>query len=341
MSKPIVILNLLLITLAGTVSADSVRLHDAAGTEHARVTLGDVAELEGPYAESLSDISITAFREGATRLTVTLDAVRAALASEGVNWGRLSLQGYNACEVHRTLPPAAPERRDDSPVIANVDQEIALDTAVTVRDLLIGQIEALTGADGADLRIAFRPNDDDLLNRSAIGGRIELAPTTSATLGRLGFKYRRYDGLRITEEQTITLDVERRFLGLATTRTIKRGETFNRDDVVVREFWLDRADPPLTDPKLVAGQAAAKLLRADSPVHADAVEAPVLVRRNELITVRCHSGGLVIRTVARAKEDGAMDQAIKAVNEKTRESFLVTVVARREGVVMLNPETIE
>lgn len=322
-------------------SADVIRLNDSAGTNSSQITLSDVAELEGDYARSMDDLVIGTLRDGASKLTIRLDDIKAALSRKQANWGLLSLQGYNACVVHRLSLETTPIVSDGSPVIANVQDEIGLDTAVTLGDMLIARIEELSDVDRADLRITFRPGDTKTLNRSIFQGRIEITPSTSATLGRMTFNVRRYDGPLIVERLSLMADVERRRLGLVTTRTIKRGEIFTNDDVEVRELWLNTAEAPLTDAKLIVGQTSSKLLRPDSIVYPEMVEKPTLVRRNELISVRCHSGELVIRTVARAREDGAMNESIQAINEKTRETFMVTVVGRREGMVLLNSKDTE
>lgn len=334
----------LLVTLlvcADGAAADSIRLHDSAGTDTSRVTLGDVAELEGAYAESMRGVVVGTLRDGATKMTIRLDDIKAVLSEKEANWGRLALQGHAACVVYRLSIDTTPVVSDGSPVVANVEDEIGLDTAVTLRDMLIDHIEQHAGVDRVDLRITFRPGDSEKLRRSVFQGRIEITPSTSATLGRLSFNVRRYDGPLIVENLSLMADVEQRHLGLVTTRTVKRGETFTADDVEMRELWLTEAEAPLTDPKLIVGQTASKLMRPGSILHVETIEKPTLVRRNELISVRCHSGGLVIRTVARAKEDGAMNDSIQALNEKTRETFAVTVVGRREGMVLLTPEDLE
>src|SRR5690606_12627577 len=107
--------------------------------------------------------------------------------------------------------------------------------------------------------------------------------------------------------------------------------------VEVKEVWLaDSRSQPITDPKLVIGQRSTVLLRPGTPVLPDHIEQPVLVERGELITVRCIAGGLVIRTVARASEAGAMDQLIHVRNEATRETFVATVTGSREAIVHLD-----
>ena len=326
---------------ADIVVADSIRLHDSAGTTAPRITLADVAELDGAYAQSMSDVVVGTLRDGASTMTIQLDDIKAALTREQANWGRLALQGHTTVVVYRLSIDKDPVVSDASPVIANVEDEIGLNTAVSLRDMLIDRIEQQTGVDRADLRITFRPSDAEKLRKGVFQGRVEITPSTSATLGRLSFNIRQYDGPLIVERLNLMADVERRYLGLVTTRAVKRGEAFTTDDVEMRELWLSEPGTPLTDPKLIVGQTASKLMRPDSVVFTDAIEKPTLIRRNELISVRCHSGGLVIRTVARAKEDGAMSDAIQVINEKTREAFVVTVVGRREGMVLLTPEDLE
>jgi len=71
-------------------------------------------------------------------------------------------------------------------------------------------------------------------------------------------------------------------------------------------------------------------------IYADDVRSPVLVRRGELVKVRCMVGSLMLTTEGRAREDGQKGQLIQVRNEASRENYTVQVTGRREVFVRIN-----
>ncbi|MEX0652913.1 MAG: flagellar basal body P-ring formation chaperone FlgA [Phycisphaeraceae bacterium] len=339
--RPVVILILLLFTAAPAL-AGSIRLHNVASVQGRDVRLADIAELTGERAEILADTVIARFNEGRSELTLRHAQVRKALDVHDVHWGLVSLRGHSSCTVRqRPDEPAADDRepRDEPAVASNVESEIDLNTAMTLRARIVEMIEQLSGAAREDLRIHFNDRDADRLDLSVVTHRFELEPGSTAGVGRVPVTVRQYRHGAVVEEFSITVDVERRVLALVARRTIGRGDAFTKDAVRVREVYLgsDRGQP-LDDPDLVAGQHAAAVLREGAVVYPEHVRSPVLVRRGELVTVRALVGDLVVRTVGRASEEGARDEVIQVRNEGSRDTFYATVTGRREVVVQNNTD---
>ena len=95
----------------------------------------------------------------------------------------------------------------------------------------------------------------------------------------------------------------------------------------------DRGEP-LNKMSDLLDQFAAKMIPAGTVIYPEHIRAPILVRRGELVTVRCFLPGVLVRTVATAREDGAMGNQITVRNEKTRELFSVTVSGQGEAVAV-------
>jgi flagella basal body P-ring formation protein FlgA len=68
-------------------------------------------------------------------------------------------------------------------------------------------------------------------------------------------------------------------------------------------------------------------------IFTDRVQAPLLVRRGEVITVVSQGGGIRVRTTARARQDGARGQLVRVESLDTREPYDVRVVGLREAAV--------
>lgn len=323
--------------------ADTIRLHDQMAAPGPQITLRDVAELDGRLAEFYADTPVADFGEG-RHAVVTLDRVRQILDAQRINWGLVSLSGYASCRVTRLQPPApAPGLEGDAAetpsiaVAANVEDEVTLDSATSLKTLVLDKLSQFAAAPPSELRVAFSERDERALRRSVVGQRFEVEPRSISGIGRVPLTIRRYEGEDVVETIQVTADVEKRCLAVVVKHGVSRGDMFTRDSVEVREVWRrdDRAQP-LSDPKLVINQVAAAQLRPGAVVLASHVESPMLVRRGELITVRCITGGLVVRTVGRAAEDGGMDDLIQVRNETTRQNYIATVTGPREASIQLD-----
>ncbi|MFA9479000.1 flagellar basal body P-ring formation chaperone FlgA [Phycisphaerales bacterium AB-hyl4] len=329
----------LIVTLlvAAPAFADAIRLQRAATVAGSDIRLADVAELTGDRAEALGDTVIASFGER-SEITLRLADVRLALEEHDVHWGLVSLRGHADCLVRKSADRPSPgdrePRNDASAVASNVEDEINLDTSMTLAAQIIELLEHLTGASRDELRIDFRDRDADYLNRSAITYRFELESNSSTGVGRVPVAVRQYRGDTPVEEFNLSVNVERRMLALVAQYTIGRGDAFVDGSVRVREVYVstDRGQP-LDDRRLVEGQRAAAVLREGAVVYPEHVRSPVLVRRGELVTVRALVGGLMVRTVGRATEEGAEGEVIQIRNEGSRESFFATVTGRREVLI--------
>lgn len=318
-------------------ASHSIRLHDEAAVTQTHIRLCDVAEIEGNHAQALADLVVSQFEPGLRQATVTLEGLRETLNTHGVHWGLISLRGYSACLVHRVLPDPEPISATPAWPVSNPIDEVVLTTPVTLRDRINQFIEQLAGVDRADLRITFTDRDATVLDQGVWRDRFEIEPLASAPLGRVPLVIRQYRGDRVVDTHRILADVARRTMAVVAKKTIGRGQTFAPGDVEIREVYLDdNVSQPVTELAQAIGQVAGSVVRAGAVVRADQLRSPVMVRRGQLITVRCLSGGLVLKTVGRASEDGQLDQLIGVRNDRTRQSFTVRVTGLQEGIVLLD-----
>jgi len=332
---------LICVCCALPVNADSIRLHDDIGVSSEKVTLKQVAELTGDDATALGDTVVGEFENDAKRLTITLDQVRDALKDQGINWGLMSLRGYRRCHVKRTGEIDEPARSNDRAVAANIEQRVDRGTSATLRDEVEQVIHKMADTPLEDLRITFRDHDRKRLQRSALESRFEIAPSATSAIGRLPLTVRRYEAGRAVETFTVTADVQKRAKAVITKKPLSRGDRFTKRAVNVKEVWLTDDRTPIADVSLVVDQQAGGALDSGSLVYPDDLRSPELVKRGELVTVRCINGALVVRTVARARGDGAMGETIKLRNESSHETFHARVTGRRKASVQLgaNPES--
>jgi len=335
-----ILATLMIFVFSAQTAAESIRVHDQAGTAGPAIKLIDIAELEGEYAQSLGDLVVGRFAEGQDELTVQLATIRRVLTESQANWGSLSLRGKKSCAVFRL---SSVDRQGevviDNDRAVTTNNELAIDQANigrTVSGLLIQEIIELNQADTDELEITFRGNADEAawLNRSAAVGRYEIQVMSRSGLGRVPLKVRRYDPAGTVEEATLTAEVARRVTAVVANRQIRRGEVFGMKNVDLKEILITSDyGETLDSVDLILGQSAASALREGSVVLVDHVAPDMLVKRGDLVTVACVSGSLVVRTVGRASEDGVLDDIIAVRNPETRETFYATVSGKRQATI--------
>lgn len=327
-----------------------ITLRDRAEVSIDQVMLGDVAALD-EVSREWAGVVVSA-GQGAT-VTVTLDDVRRALDERGVHWGHLTLRGYRTCTVTRVggaaVAPAAAVTRaaapvaiadhagDDAPMLANPGGEADVRRG-TLHDVVLDRIAALAGCPREELVVELSEADRTLLSVPVVGARFEIEPLSGTGLGLVPVTIRRYRvQTGVTETLRVRPMVARRMLAAVLVTDMSKGQTFAPADVTVREVLIDSPHGvPLTDADAVIGQTASALLREGTVLYAEHLRSPVLVKRGQLVTVRALAGGLVIRTVCRASEDGTLGDAIKVRNERSREDVVVRVTGPQEAAVELD-----
>jgi flagella basal body P-ring formation protein FlgA len=335
------------LAMGAAAPADTIQLRRGARVSDADVLLRDVARLDGAAAEAFAGLKVAALGSTGGATNVTLAAVRNALEEHGVNWAHLTLSGFAACRVERTqaeapadakqAAPAAPTAAAAEPVVANPTQEISLSTPITLRDRVVEMLQGLAGNESGELNITFADRDQDDLKTPVLDQRLTFEPVGRGPLGRVPVVVRRYRGDELLGTHRVTADVSRRVLAVTTTRSVTRGQTITADDVELREVELnDAREEPLTDVKAVVGLVARLSMQKGVTVSARSVRAALMAERGDLITVHCLAGGLMIKTVGRAMQDGAQDDVIEVSNERSRKTYPVRLTGPKQGVMVVD-----
>jgi flagellar basal body P-ring formation protein FlgA len=120
-------------------------------------------------------------------------------------------------------------------------------------------------------------------------------------------------------------------------RSIERGAVVTAADVEIQQLDIapvsaGRASPVSSIEKLL-GMEATRAIRPGDVVMSDAVQPPVLVKRGDSVTVYARGGGIQVRTIARAKENGSLGQPVQLESSETHKSYDAVVTGMREAVV--------
>jgi len=317
--------------------ADSVRLYDQVGVQGPVVTLAQVAELSGPAAQAHADVVLVTLEEGRIEHTITLDTIDKALDEAGVNWGLVSLRGFNSCKVTRLVQPEPLDAESGQAVAANIETPIGLHTKLTLCGMLEQYIRDTASLPNGELRIEFSDRDTRKLDLPILGRSIEIEPIGINTLGRVPLTIRLYDEQRVAQTIQVSAKVQHALLAVVADRPISRGEVFTRSHLKVRECIVDNdAMDPVTDPGNIIGQESATSLRAGEMVSINKVKSPVMIKRGELVNVRCFVGGLVVRTADYAAENGSLNDLIRLRSVSTGEEYYAVVTGDGQAVVSTN-----
>ena len=116
-------------------------------------------------------------------------------------------------------------------------------------------------------------------------------------------------------------------------RRIERGQIIRRADVEIRQREGNLPSDSLGTLEQVIGNAAQRTLSSESIVQASHIRAPWQVHRGETVHVFVRTGGIVVRTRAVAKENGAMGELIVVETIEDKQKLNVSVSGPSEVTV--------
>ncbi len=112
----------------------------------------------------------------------------------------------------------------------------------------------------------------------------------------------------------------------ALNRPVAPGEVIAARDIETQELRADRVGPDLiVDARELVGKTPRHALRAHEPLRAFDVQAPVIVHRDDLVTIVLETPTLRLSTQGKALEDGGMGATIRITNTKSSRVIDATV----------------
>lgn len=110
--------------------------------------------------------------------------------------------------------------------------------------------------------------------------------------------------------------------GLGAARTLPVGHVIAAGDLTV----IDTDRPGLTDPSAAIGMQTRITIYEGRPLHANMLQAPRVVGRNQIVRLRFRRGALQIDTEGRAMSDGAAGELIRVMNMDSRSTVTAQVM---------------
>jgi flagella basal body P-ring formation protein FlgA len=91
--------------------------------------------------------------------------------------------------------------------------------------------------------------------------------------------------------------------------------------------------PVIESLEQLVGMEARQAIQMGDVILTDNVQAPLLVKRGEEVSVVSQSGGIRVRTTARARQDGSRGQLVQVESLESKERYDVRVVGVREAAI--------
>lgn len=270
------------------------------------VTFGDlISGLSGDLA------GIAAFRAPALGETGTIQVRRIVEAARGAgavkDGAELETQGFAQVVVTRAA------RR----VGAN-EMEAAVKAGLQERFGVDARLFALA-IDGGAPAVAVEPELTGELTVQDLSFDAR-SRRLQARLAVPGSTAMRLKPLRISGQLVETVEV------VVPKRTIARGETVGRDDVLVERRPRDgQGSEILGDARAAIDKVARRALLAGVPLRNGDVQREEIVAKGELVTIVYESPGLLITMRGRVNESGAMGDVVSVTNPQSKRTLQGTV----------------
>lgn len=256
------------------------------------VTLGDLFDHAGMYAETPVFRAPTA----GTRGSVPSHTIAEAAASVGM--ARVDLAGLSEVSVERagTLMSAHDfERTVEDALNELLNERMGPQAGHYEASFFQQSMPVMVGTEVAqNIRVDFLVAPSDRSERFEVVIR---APNGNE-IARLSGRALRY------------IDVP------VLNRAISRGDVVGQGDLRMQSILYARTTgtPTLTHMDDIAGQAARRSLRAGLALSPDDLAAPLMVERQELVTLVYRHGSLALTVRARAMDDASEGQSIDVMN---------------------------
>jgi flagella basal body P-ring formation protein FlgA len=133
------------------------------------------------------------------------------------------------------------------------------------------------------------------------------------------------------QQTNVEADVSTRPAVVVALRSIPRGATVGPADVALdRDTVLTAGQQRLTRLDEVIGQQATQAIPAGKPLDREAIRSPVVVKRNDVVTVFVRAAGVQVKAQGRARDEGSIGDVIEVESLLDRKRYLARVSGIQE-----------
>ncbi len=314
---------------APAADAGTIRIRLSALIDHNQIRLGDVAVIEGFAAEQRSELQKLAIADapafGQSKL-ITLNDIRAELARAGLNMAVVCLKGASRCVVRR---PAEMPTEQGAPHDASARK---IESEYSLRAQIRRFVNERLAEYGGEAEVNFRRTPASLLALSGPAYTFEIEPRSDRKLGTFELQVTIRQGAAEPQIQKVAVEVALKKDVIVAINPISRGQTITRADILTEQRSFKKLEHiGMTKPATVVGQEAKRDIRMGDMIKAGDIKSKVLVKRNELVSVRSVRHGIAIESTGKALADGTLGESIEVRNEGSEETFWARVTGLRQA----------
>ncbi|RMF97137.1 MAG: flagella basal body P-ring formation protein FlgA [Planctomycetota bacterium] len=312
--------------VAAPADAAEILLRPTAVCRSATVTLGDVAEVrdsDRTVAENLSRTALVPAPAPGERRFITRRQVEEVLVVRGLDMRAHRLEGANMVEVTR---PAVV----NTSAVQSISQAVASRAKRLVEEAVARHLAEVSGESGWDVACRFDANHAALLAdpHSQITVRGGTPPYTGTQRFDLVI-----DNPAGRGTIPVVAEVTPRRAVVVAVRSLPRGAIIRREDVALsRDVDANTAADPDVCRSLeeVIGKEVATAIGQNRILTRSDIRLPVLVRRNDVVTVYVRASGIRIRTVGRATAEGSQGDLVEVESLDRKRRFYARVSGFQE-----------
>ena len=341
----------MLVATAATWAQTSITLRERVQLDgDVAVTVGDVARVTGADSDRIGSVVVLEaqqIRPGTTAVDVK-DVRRVLSEVDGFNWGEVTIRG-SRCEVVTPPPPDETKDRRSNDERADAAREVSMVLASsidvgTVRERVTATLVAYLDIDASELKVGFREQDNGLLDRSVGDFAVEVRPMSVS--GRIPVRVTLFDAKGEKDGATgvVRVHVLVRIETVRAVRAIRRGSVIAAEDVEVAQTWMEPGTAWASG-AMAIGSIVIGTIEQGQFIRQAHVREPMAVKRNELVSVRCVSGSVILRSRARAMADARRGEVIELESlHRTRDKrrrFMAKITGPGQAVVLdeISPTT--
>ena len=287
----------------------TIRVWDQVEIETGEVLLGQIASIESSdtrWVQQLKDIVIgKAPSPGKTR-HYDQRHLSMRLKQHDIDLAGIKLEGSQTTRISRShieIEKHEIEKIVSEFITQNVSQE---DKSVQIKEIKVSEKVVLSKG-----RIAYKV--------AAPGMR----PLTGTFSVAIDFSVNGH----FEKKLWATVKVEVWGPVVVTRKPLGRYKPITEDDIMLQTMDLTQlSSNVVTDPEAVLGKRTKRAIGAQTPLRADSIELPPLVKRGDLVVIIARSKGLKITTRGVVKKKGRLGDRIPVVNVDSKKVLYARVI---------------
>lgn len=328
------ILTSISLSLTFTVIAHGaeLQLRDEVRTAGPLVLLGDIADIHARHsaeAAQLAVIDLLPVPAAGEERVLRLREVQDLLAVRGVNLAEHRFSGASEVAIYGPKRDAAapPRQLAERPRAVASAKPLKQPIVDAVQAVIEAHLNNVAGEEG--WKIDFDLTDDRIQRIAELGQQLVAtggeAPWTGKQRFLVGAENSDLPAVPITVETALPPAV------VVVRYSLPKGVILRADDVKLQRGLPTRGEAEVYQSiEDVVGRETTRMVAEGQILDSRSVRRPLLVRRNEIVSVYSRSAGINVRTTARVRDDGANGDLVTVETLENRKPFFARVCGPQE-----------